>query len=289
LSGRAFCATVSPVSLGNVISRCAGAAFFAAAMIAGSPVLAVLGVEPISVGQTPRQAMDAPAPQPVADALRGRVDKGNRLAGNAALREYRAALVLLERYYNIGGNRDFTAGAATQLGRGFFARADVPDARRSWRLAVMAQPQGSPGSERAAAIVAIRHRRFHDALEAMLGAYQRERATVRSFSTLSISTSDFSPDMQFDRALDALQRGDAAAAQSWLTMAIAFDPNFAQAYLLRGCLDAASRQRDAAVRDWLRASTAFEGVNTPDVRSYASFEAGMAAQLLIAMTGPPQQ
>ena len=265
---------------------CASFAALAAAGLLAAPATAGArgAAAPVPVPATPRQSMDAVAPRLIADALTVHVVRGNRMSGVLALREYRMALALLERFLRAGGNDNFTAGTAAALGRAFFDRGDRADARRCWRLTASADPQAAPDTPRGEAVADVTRGSFRAGLVTIVRNYEAERVRVRAFSTVSISTGDFSPDLQFDRALDALTRGDVAAGRRLTTDALGVDPNFAEAYILRGFIDAASGNRRDAQLQWLYASTAFEGINTPDVRSYASFEAGTAARLLIAVT-----
>jgi tetratricopeptide (TPR) repeat protein len=242
----------------------------------------------VFVNDVPEGYSDAVAPRPLAAAAVSHIRLGNARGGTAALREYRAAFGLIERYRRAGGNHLYVSATASSLARGFFERGDVADARRAWRSIVAAGTgyYSQPGDASLdVAVAAAAERRFPEALRWLAAGYGNATGNgTGNRSTQSLSAPDRSPDSQFDRGLSALGRGDRDEARRWMRAATTTDPRFAQAQLCLGVLSAASGNRQDAVREWLDAGTAEEGYMSPDIRNYGSPEAARAARLLLAFT-----
>src|SRR5689334_9930198 len=65
--------------------------------------------------------------------------------------------------------------------------------------------------------------------------------------------SDIEARQWFDKALDAYERKDFGAAKTSLGMALQTQPNFSEAYLLKGMLEYNDGQVDKASASWKRA------------------------------------
>jgi hypothetical protein len=184
--------------------------FFAGAVVAGVLAGSAFSAAPagpaagdhrpsgVFVNDVPEGYSDAVAPRPLAAAAVSHIKLGNARGGTGALREYRAAFDLIQRYQRAGGNHLYVSATASSLARGFFERGDVADARRAWRLIVAVgtgyyyQTGESLLEDAVAAAVA---RRFAAALRALAAGYGTTTGNgTGNLSTQSISAPDRSPD-----------------------------------------------------------------------------------------------
>jgi len=199
--------------------------------------------------------------------------------------EYRAALVLLERYRSAGGNSGYDASVALALGRGFFELGDIADSRRAWRLGAAPGSAYVPGySLLENAIDAATRERYREALRNLADGFRLQLRNQQYLSVMSISTRDSSPDRQFSHGIEALHGGDLGSARHWFQSAAEVDQNFAEAHLCLAVLLLAADTRSAGIDELLAATTANDGRWSPDIRNYGSTQGARAARLLIALT-----
>jgi tetratricopeptide (TPR) repeat protein len=241
----------------------------------------------VFAGFTPDGVKDPARPRLLAAAAISHINKGNALPPKAALTEYRAALALLERYLAAGGNQGYDLETSLALARGFSTLGDVPDARRCWKLAVSIRRFDAPGYEilESAIDAAARHD-YAESLRKLAEGFAVEADGRQYFSTMSISTSDASPDLQFRLGLAALRMHAVSRAKHLFEVARDLDPAFGEPRLYLAVLLLRHGERSRAIKELLIVSTSYEGLNTPDVRSYSEEEAPRAARLLIALTVP---
>lgn len=203
-----------------------------------------------------------------------------------ALSRYRNALVAIERYAHNGGDSRYAAMVAAGLGRAFASRADLPDARRSWRLVGFNSTVGAPrwpGMDKALAELTVSQRPL-DILPKLAVALESRKQSQQYLSAVSASRIDGLPDRDFDQAVTAMRAGRAADARRSLETAVKLDPNFTVAWLCAGEIAFARGDRSAAIHDAILASTSFGGYSSPDIRDYADADNVRAARLLIATT-----
>jgi len=249
----------------------------------GSDVPSTLAA--VSAAPPPDGVADLPGPRTLAAAAVSHIKKGNALRGKAAIAEYRAALPLLERYRAAGGNGAYDVETSLALARGFYNLGDLPDARRGWRLAATVGSGFRPGHallERG--IDAAVRSDYSEALRRLADGFSVQAGSQQYFSTMSISTPDASPDLQFRRGLAALKIDDRASARQWFDAARSMDSDFGEPRLCVAVILLANGERRRAIEELLIVTTSTEGINTPDVRSYSEEQAPRAARLLIALT-----
>jgi hypothetical protein len=245
------------------------------------------GAAPASVDvlPIPEGVTDADAPRPLAARVSALIRSGNARGGAAALAVYRQALDDTVLYRNRGGNADFARDVFMQLGRGFFLRNDVPNARWAWRLAssMRLNDPEVPLVDRGVADAAKRRYRAAVA-EVGSGFHLGMNGTeIMFFVPADNATPGGSPSAQFDRGVTQMSEGDVRGARRSLLRA-ASAGEFPQIELCLAVLDLADGASLEAVHALLRAGTIRTGPWTPDVRSFSSPEARHAALLLLALT-----
>ena len=260
-----------------------------AALFASTPVAvgAAGAPSPILVDYPPDALHHGPTSPSVllAAAAGSHIARGNSLRGAQALAEYRLAVATLRRYVRAGGSAQYETSTLLSVARGFWERSAVADARRTWALAAGNGSWKGPGSdELESATVLAERARYADAVRPLAAGYSIEMRGAQYLSTASLSSSEGSPDLQFDRGIAACAAGDLAGAERWFSAAARFDPSFADAHFALGVILLARGHRSDAFRELLDASTVEEGFNTPQVRSYGSGQGVRAARILLSLT-----
>ncbi|MDB5028111.1 MAG: hypothetical protein JWO66_1800, partial [Candidatus Eremiobacteraeota bacterium] len=243
------------------------------------------GPTKVLAGPPPAGSHDAAGPRPLAASALAHINSGNGRRGISSIKEYRAALVLMERYLAEGGHPGYDGDVALQLGKAFYELGDVPDARRAWWLgekAVNAHTSLTPLIDRAL-YSATRHR-VAEALQQLAEGYGAELSQVRFVNWWSQTTADGSPDLQFGRGVAALRARDLKGARRWFAAAADIDSSFAQARLCLAFLALARNDRPEAIRELLIASTSDESPAVSHIPQYWPPEGAHAARLLIALT-----
>lgn len=254
-------------------------------MTLGPYVPAVASDASVVLLPVPAGVNDAAAPRALAAQAIALVERGNATVGLEALAHYDRALHVAERYRDFGGNEDYAEDVSLQLGRAFFDRGAILDARRAWIFATTINVDAAGSTLIDEGIVDASKRQFRRSIAKVGAGFLREKLSgqVRFFVDSSISTLDGSPDLQFDRGAKAMSSGDIVAARRWLQIAARAD-EFPQAELCLALLDMEAGARSSGIQRLLRASTLRTGPWTPDVRVYSSPEGRHAATLLLAMT-----